>query len=355
MYGTVTTAQAPQITSADSATFTAATPETFTITTTGVPTATIGETGALPAGVTLTDNHDGTATLTSTPATPAGIYQFAIGASNGASPDATQSFTLTVTQAAPVIIWDNPSDIIYGKARSATQLDATANVAGTFSYTLADGTTPADGATLGAGQSQALSVIFTPTDTTDYSTATAQVQINVDPATLTVTADGKNKVYGAALPALTASYSGFVNSDDASILSGAPSLTTTAVTSSPAGKYPITAAAGTLSAANYTFAFQSGALAVTQATPVITWDNPSDITYGTALGATQLDATSERARHVQLHAGRRQHASRRSHAGGRAAPGIERHFHTDRHNRLCDRHDTGADQRRPRHADRDGR
>ena len=38
------------------------------------------------------------------------------------------------------------------------------------------------------------------------------------PAALTITADDKSKVYGAALPTLTASYSGFVNGDDASSL-----------------------------------------------------------------------------------------------------------------------------------------
>ena len=38
------------------------------MTSTGVPTATLSETGALPAGVTFTDNGDGTATLAGTPA-----------------------------------------------------------------------------------------------------------------------------------------------------------------------------------------------------------------------------------------------------------------------------------------------
>ena len=39
--------------------------------------------------------------------------------------------------------------------------------------------------------------------------------LTVTPAALTITADNKSKVYGAALPALTASYSGFVNGDTA--------------------------------------------------------------------------------------------------------------------------------------------
>jgi hypothetical protein len=44
-------------------------------------------------------------------------------------------------------------------------------------------------------------------------------------------------------------------------------LTTTATTTSAVGTYPITAAIGTLSAANYTFTFQSGTLTVTTNSP----------------------------------------------------------------------------------------
>src|SRR6185437_3126632 len=50
----------------------------------------------------------------------------------------------------------------------------------------------------------------------------------VTPAPLTITADDQTKVYGAALPTLPASYSGFVNGDTATSLTAQPSLTTTA-------------------------------------------------------------------------------------------------------------------------------
>ncbi len=55
-----------------------------------------------------------------------------------------------------------------------------------------------------------------------------------------------SKVYGAALPALTATYSGLVNGDTAASLTTAPSLSTTATAASPviSGGYPITAAGG---------------------------------------------------------------------------------------------------------------
>jgi len=49
------------------------------------------------------------------------------------------------------------------------------------------------------------------------------------------------------------------------VLSGSPSLTTTAVIASPVASYPITAAVGTLSAANYSFTFVNGTLTVSQA------------------------------------------------------------------------------------------
>ena len=96
----LTAVASPTITSADSTTFTVGQAGSFTITTTGLPTAAITETGSLPAGVTLTDNANGTATLAGTPqAGTGGAYSLTFTAANGVSPNATQSFTLTVNQA----------------------------------------------------------------------------------------------------------------------------------------------------------------------------------------------------------------------------------------------------------------
>ena len=106
------------------------------------------------------------------------------------------------SRAIPAITWATPSAITFGTALGSTQLNATSTVAGSFVYS------PAAGAVLGAG-SQTLSVTFTPTDTTDYTTTT-----------VTVT------------------------------------------------------------------------LVVNRAAPIITWPAPAAITYGTALGSTQLNATA---------------------------------------------------------------
>jgi hypothetical protein len=191
-----------------------------------------------------------------------------------------------VPEAAPSTIqWATPAAITYGTALSASQLDATASVAGKFAYD------PAAGTALSAG-THTLNVTFTPTDSTQYRAAAASVTLTVNQARLTVTANNATRVYGAANPTLTDTITGFVNGDTSTVVSGAAALSTTATGSSPVGTYPITAAQGTLAAANYTFNFVNGALTVDKSTPVIAWVTPAPITSGTALSATQLNATS---------------------------------------------------------------
>ena len=93
----LTVNQAPGITSADHTTCTVRKACAFTVKSTGVPTPGLSETGALPRGVRFKDNGDGTATLSGAPAPGSGgTYPFTIAAKNGVSPDAIQSFTLTV-------------------------------------------------------------------------------------------------------------------------------------------------------------------------------------------------------------------------------------------------------------------
>ena len=89
---------------------------------------------------------------------------------------ATAHNSLTVDAAdgnsSALISWGTPAPISYGTALSSTQLNAKANVAGTFVYT------PAAGAVLKAG-TQTLTAVFTPTDTNTYSAATATVPLTV--------------------------------------------------------------------------------------------------------------------------------------------------------------------------------
>ena len=102
---------------------------------------------------------------------------------------ATAIVTLTVNQATPVIAWATPPPIVSGTALSSMQLDTSSTVAGTFIYS------PAAGTVLAVG-SQALSVTFTPTDTTDYTTATASVTLTVNQGTSTLSIDATSVGFG---------------------------------------------------------------------------------------------------------------------------------------------------------------
>ena len=77
--------------------------------------------------------------------------------------NASATVVINVSKATPALTWSNPADIIYGTPLGSTQLNATANVAGSFAYT------PATGTILNGGGGQTLSVGFTPTDAANYT------------------------------------------------------------------------------------------------------------------------------------------------------------------------------------------
>ncbi len=254
---------------------------TFTASGGGGAPYTFSATGTLPPGLSLST----AGVLSGTPTQAGSFPNITISATGRFFGAGSATYTITINKATPTITWANPAAITYGTALSATQLNATASVPGTFSYT------PALGTVLNAGNAQTLSVSFTPTNSANYTTKTATVALNVNKAALTVTVTaGQSRAYGAANPTLTYTVGGLVNGDTAAVLTG--SLATTAIAASPVGSYPITQ--GTLAPnGNYTITtFTGNTLSVTKATPTITWANPAAITYGTALGATQLNAAA---------------------------------------------------------------
>jgi hypothetical protein len=109
--------------------------------------------------------------------------------------------------------------------------------------------------------------------------------LTINKASLIVTADNQSKVYGAAVPSLSASYSGFVNGDDASSLAHPVSLGTMATSASNAGIYAITASGAT--SGDYEITFVNGTLTVNKATLIVTVNNASRA-YGQANPAFTL-------------------------------------------------------------------
>ena len=124
---TLTVDQAAAITSANNTTFVVGSAGSFTVTSTSYPVASLSETGALPSGVTFIDNGDGTGTLSGTPGT-SGVFSITFAAQSGTGSPATQTFTLTVDQAATIT--------------SANSITFTPGSAGTFSVVATGYPTP---------------------------------------------------------------------------------------------------------------------------------------------------------------------------------------------------------------------
>jgi hypothetical protein len=152
-----------------------------------------------------------------------------------------------IFQQTPQINWATPAPIVYGTPLSATQLDASSPLAGSFAYS------PAAGTVLGVGQ-QTLTATFTPTDTTDYIPARATVTLNVIPAIPVIAlSPSANPVFMTYAVSFTASlppyastqtgtmtfYDGATAFGTATISGGSATITTAALA---AGVHSITAA-----------------------------------------------------------------------------------------------------------------
>lgn len=177
----------------------------------------------------------------------AGNYSGDSNYSPGTSP------TITVTGSDAPVSWPAPAAITYGQALSATQLDATSTVRGTFVYN------PPAGTVLNSG-TQTLSVTFTPTSGSGYTPSVQTISLTVNPALLTATANNADRVYGAANPSFTGTITGLVNRDTLT-----ETFTTQATVTSIVGSYPIVPGVSGSAAANYSITPVNGTLTITQA------------------------------------------------------------------------------------------
>jgi hypothetical protein len=249
------------------AAFTVAAPIVPTIILT-VPGHTFGD---APFTVNATSNSTGTltysvvsgsATISGSTVTLTSAGTVTLQASQSASSPyaaATQQASFTVARFTPAISWTTPNSIAYGTGLSGVQLNATvAGVGGTalngvYTYT------PVAGAVL-TPATHTLSLLFTPTDAADYTTANASVLLTVTPAALVIAASNATRMYGAANPVFTGTITGQQNGDTftESFFSTAGPL------SSPAS-YAIVPSATGANLGNYSQIIQTGTLVVTQA------------------------------------------------------------------------------------------
>ncbi len=184
-------------------------------------------------------SSSGTGSISGSTLTVTGAGTFIIDANqagdNNYNAAAQVQVQVTVGQATPTITV-SPVSISYGTALANSQLSGSASftvngqpvsVPGSFAFTSTAGTI-----LHASGTAYSEGVTFTPTDSTDYTTATTTVQVTVGQATPTITVSPVSITYGTAL----------ANSQ----LSGTASYTVNGVLTSVSGTFSYTSAAGTI-------------------------------------------------------------------------------------------------------------
>src|ERR1035441_9898383 len=227
--------------------------------------------------VPLAGSTNDTLALTNVQLSQAGSYTVSI--TNEYGGEVSQPAILTVLQAVPMLDWTNPAAIPYGTVLGTNQLSASANVPGTFAYS------PPAGTVLDAG-TNTLTLIFTPTDTVDYTTIPDSVSVAVAQAPLTVMASNASRTYGQPNPVFGGTMTGLVNSDNITATYNCSVLSL-----SPPGAYPIVPALADPNGrlGNYSVTIENGLLTVTPGPlPTFTGISPSQ---GLTNGGTAVTLT----------------------------------------------------------------
>ncbi len=237
-----------------------------------------------------------TATTPAVPASLLGSYPITLG--GGVSGNYTFTYvnsTLTVTKA-PLTVVGNNASRPFGSANPAFTATITGvmnndNIAARFYTSATTNSLPGD-------YIIRLSLSDPAGKLGQYSATLNSGILTVTGATLIGQVQDVRRAYGQTNPVFTVSYSGFVNGQDASLLSGALSFRcadTNGVnvdTNTPVGVYPIEVATGQ-TAPNYIIQYTNGALTVTQAVLTVA-ANATNRVYGPPTRSAQqpLPATS---------------------------------------------------------------
>jgi hypothetical protein len=185
------------------------------------------------------------------PTTPGSHLVQAQYAGNGLYGSA-QSYTVSINGPAPtaLTVTLHPAQRNYGAANPSFVATVTGLLNGN-TVTVTPQTTATQSSPVG---SYPIAATVTGADAANYTITVVPSTLVVSKAPLYISASNVAVTYGQTPPQPTAyTLTGFVNGDTASVVSGAPVLSTTVTSTTPVGFYKIGVAVGTLTAANYSF------------------------------------------------------------------------------------------------------
>jgi hypothetical protein len=227
-------------------------------------------------------NGDTPASLTTLPSTStiasaaSHVGSYAIAVSGGFSSDYAISYvfgSLSINPAT-LAITANDTTKVYGASAPALSATYRGFVNGDSAASLTTPPTLSTAATASSHvQAGGYAISALGASDPDYAISYLPGTLTITSAPLTITANNASKVYGAALPALTASYTGFVNGDSAASLTARPVLATTASAFRPVLPSGYAIIASGASDPDYSISYQPGILLITPAPLKITANN----------------------------------------------------------------------------------
>jgi sugar lactone lactonase YvrE len=209
------------------------------------------------------------------------------------SPTTTVTLSGESTGAVSAVTLTGNTTIMYGETETYTVVakDAAGNpsssASGSYTVTITGTATSSAPVTLSGGTG----TFFLPSlNVGAYSlaisvggVAATPLSVTISKATLTISPTSVSRIFDTANPSFSLTYTGLGNGDTSSVISGTPTIATSATRISPAGTYAITVT-GTFSAANYTIVLANGTLTVTGSAPqVILFDALPGFTGGSTV------------------------------------------------------------------------
>lgn len=235
---------------------------------TGAPQAAMVTTQ--PAGLNVALTYDGATTVPSAP----GSYAV-VATVNDPNYTGTAAGTLRIAQVLPTVNWPASGPITFGTPLAGAQLNATANVPGSFLYQ------PGAGTVLNAG-TQTLSATFVPTDATIYASVATSVQLVVNKqlttTSLATSASSVNPNQPVTLTATVASGAGTQPTGSVSFFDG-----TTLLGTQPLANGTASYSTSTLTSGSHTISASYGGDS--------NYDESSSSAGGTNLAVAPLDFT----------------------------------------------------------------
>jgi FtsP/CotA-like multicopper oxidase with cupredoxin domain len=186
--------------------------------------------------------------------------------------------TVTVT-GAPLVITASSGTMVYGGTVPTITSTFSGFVNGQNSSVLTTqptcSTTATPTSNVGSYPSTCLGAVAV-----NYSFTYVAGTVTVTQAPVTITASSPTMIYGGPVPAISASFSGFLNGQNSSVLTTQPICSTVATSTTNAGSYASTCAGA--AAVNYLFTYVAGAVTVNKAasTTTITSNTPSPAILG---------------------------------------------------------------------------